>query len=54
MRHAQDDVSYGYLVSLAGKLGGCSILQAGMNGIDYGLDGESFAPEGRLSDRTEL
>ena len=54
MRHAQDDISYVYLVSLAGKLGGSPIVQAGTNGIDYGLDGESFAPEGGLSDRTEL
>ena len=54
MRHAQDDVSYTYFVSLARKLGGGSIAQAGMNSIDDGLDGGGFMPKGRLSDGTEL
>ena len=54
MRHAQDDVSYTDLVSFAGKFGGGPIAQAGMNGIDYGLNGEGFMPVGRLSDRIEL
>ena len=54
MRDAQDDVSYSDLVSFTGKLGGGPIVQAGMNSVDYGLNGEGFMPVGRLSDRIEL